>query len=202
MNLKIGQCEIILHYPFFAGLTAALLLDRTGYIGLGLLAAVIHETGHLLMMAYFHSLPQKICFSAFQVNIVDGGRTRHSYQKDCLILLAGPGLNLVTALLLVPFITAESSFLLYFFYANLLLCGFNLLPIEALDGGQILTMLLLTRLNARTCSIIVDILSCIVILPLGIAGFLVLLRSKYNFSLLFISCYLMGLLLLRRCQMV
>lgn len=202
MNVKIGQCEVSLSFPFFAAVAAALVLDRTGYIGLGLFAALLHESGHLLAMALVHSLPQKIRFSAFRIDIVDQNRTRQSYQKDILILLGGPLMNFAAALGLLPFANGEHPFLLYLLCANLILGVFNLLPIEALDGGQLLVALLLPKIGPQKCAVLINVLSVAVIVPLGVLGFLVLLQSKYNFSLLFLSCYLMALMVLRRTHTV
>ena len=81
--------------------------------------------------------------------------------------------------------------------SNFTLAVFNLLPVGTLDGGQAVLMLLCQRLETDKAIKAADILSAIIIVPLGILGFLVLLRSRYNFSLLLTAVYLMGVLLLK-----
>jgi stage IV sporulation protein FB len=44
----------------------------------------------------------------------------------------------------------------------------------------------------------VEVVSFFVILPIAILGFFILLRSRYNFSLLIVSGYLMLMLLLKK----
>ena len=85
-----------------------------------------------------------------------------------------------------------------FAIANLMIGAMNLLPIDPLDGGQALHALLCLRLREETVARVGTAVSVLALLPLAIAGFLLLLRSRYNFSLLLVGCYLMLLLLLKR----
>ena len=71
------------------------------------------------------------------------------------------------------------------------------MPIESLDGGNALYLLLLRHMRHEYVIKAIEVLSFIVLLPLAAAGFFILLQSKYNFTLLFTSCYLMGIILLK-----
>ena len=103
------------------------------YIGiLTIISAVIHEIGHGVAIS---------CFSK------GGGRLRGhstgfrikekdilSYQKEILILLAGPCANLLLFLLTIPLSSALSGYLCIFGYINLATGISNLLPLEGYDG--------------------------------------------------------------------
>lgn len=200
IRLRLLGCQVAISFWFVAMLSVTILMDKSGYGIAGVFAAIIHECGHLAAMAGMGGMPKQVTFGMFNIDIVDKKREERSYRQDVIILLAGAGANLIAALFLwlgegaflqIPGLWAAIT-------ANLMIGIFNLLPIESLDGGQILYALLSVKFTQRKAGIAVQMISFCILLPMAIVGFLVLLRSKYNFSLLLISCYLMGLLLLKR----
>ena len=198
IKFKCRNCLIIISFPFWALITALLLLGDSLTMCWGLLAAFIHECGHIFAMFLKKSKPTQICFRAFSVDIIDSNRLQRDSNSDLFILLAGPLTNLNTAMMLLTLHSLFNfCFLKAFALANLFLATFNLLPIEPLDGGQILLILLLRKLKLRVAEKIALALSFLTLFPLAAVGFFVLLHSKYNFSLLFLSCYLMAVLLLK-----
>ena len=100
----------------------------------------------------------------------------------------------------MPFFFAGDAgpFFRSFAVANGVLAGFHLLPIAPLDGGQALFSLLSMRVSTACAGKTIWIVSFLVLLPLSVLGFWILLRSKYNFSLLFACVYLMLLLVCKR----
>ena len=50
MKLRLGSVDLYLGYEAVAAITAVLLLDREGRVLCALIAALLHELGHLLMM--------------------------------------------------------------------------------------------------------------------------------------------------------
>ena len=87
--------------------------------------------------------------------------------------------------------------LLTFSIVNLLTGLFNLLPVSNLDGGQAIYLILTQKFTDKTANRIIDVLTVLLIFPISIAGFIVLLNSKYNFSLLLISVYLIITLIIK-----
>lgn len=196
----IGSCVVKIRFLFFAVL-AFLLFSALGEGAiLGLLAALLHELGHLAAMVGVGMPPREIRLNPFGVDLVKQETTGRSYGKEVLVSLAGPlanGLACFFCLLGRRLGWWEGDGWLM---ANAALGLMNLLPIEALDGGQALFSLLLlrSRRGEAFCGKVVTAVSFLTLLPLATAGFWLLLDSRYNFSLLLLSLYLIFLLLWKR----
>uniref|UniRef100_UPI0002DC4984 site-2 protease family protein n=1 Tax=Ruminococcus bromii TaxID=40518 RepID=UPI0002DC4984 len=79
--------------------------------------------------------------------------------------------------------------------ANLCTGLFNMLPVMSLDGGQLMYVILCRKFSEKSAERIINITAVIILFPLTVLGFMVLLNSKYNFSLLFVCAYLIASLL-------
>ncbi len=198
MVLTIRNCRIRISFSFAALVALILLIDRSETTLWVLAAAAAHEAGHLAAMILLKSVPQEINFSPFGIEIVQTHGRNRSYTKDILVSAAGPSVNLLcfTACLLMTGgqeITQNIPLL-----ANLTIGCFNGLPIIPLDGGHILYAILCMRIQEDKAAKIVRAVSFLTLLPLAVAGFYILLTSKYNFALLLLSCYLIAMLLLKK----
>ena len=104
-----------------------------------LLAAALHECGHLLALRLFRVGIEQLRLSARGASLHAAGVRRLSYGRELAVTLAGPAMNLLcgtlAALCALRF-AWEDGFVLA--GAHIILCAFNLLPIPILDGGQIL----------------------------------------------------------------
>lgn len=195
ISFTIHNCRISVGFLFLAVFTAFLLCDTSNTAVLWILAAAIHEAGHILVMHAFGAAPVQMKFTPFGIDIVKPPQLSRGYGRDTLISLAGPGANLACAGVLYAFnAKSHSAFLL----ANLVLALFNLLPVEPLDGGQALYSLLCAKYRSDQALKIVSVTSFIVVTPLAIVSFLVLFRSCGNYSLLAVCFYLIFLLLFKK----
>ena len=120
------------------GLYLLLYFDAGGFLRLGLLAAFLHEWGHILCyLCLLHRFP-----------VIEVTRTGFCMRMDARAPAAGPAVNLllagIWAVLLSRSMTVRGS---AFWAANLLTAGFNLLPFPPLDGARMMQCLhrLLTR---------------------------------------------------------
>lgn len=198
MQFEFLGCTFTVSFPFLTIITLLLLVDNDGMIVYGVVAALIHELGHISAMMIKKCRPQRINFRAFDINIIDKNRAKRHYNDDVFILAAGPLANIIfCALLCCIFKATGHIWLLKPIYENLFIAAFNILPIESLDGGQIFFNLLSRKLSIKTAENFTVLASFMVLLPVAVLGFYILIVSKYNFSLLLLSCYLMGILLLK-----
>jgi len=188
MSFSISDTRIYIGYSAAAALTAALIIDGSGSIALCMMAAALHELGHLIMMRCFCVKITGISLRLFDARIEAAPAS--SFTADICIALGGPVMNLVLA---------GCSFFLsrVFCYANLALGIFNLMPIMSLDGGRVLYLVLSRRFSPRTCAAVLKFTSFVILLPLLTAGITILFRSGYNYSLLAVSLYLLAILVLK-----
>ncbi len=128
--------KIVVTPSFFLMLGGALLLGAAEVLPLVALAALLHEMGHLLALRVFRVSVEAIHFTAFGMEIRADTRFL-PYGKDIICTLAGPGMNLLMAVILSRL---AGDYLLA--GANLLEGAFNLLPLTGLDGARALHLLL------------------------------------------------------------
>ncbi|WP_305116482.1 hypothetical protein [Acutalibacter muris] len=84
-----------------------------------------------------------------------------------------------------------------FWGASFALALTHSLPIEPLDGGLALRYFLRGKYTYEKAEQISRMISTILLVPLAILGFSILLRTRYNYSLLALSIYLMLYLVMK-----
>ena len=108
-----------------------LWFDASGFLRIGLCAAILHEMGHIFVYL--------LLFRRFPVIEV----TMTGFCMTFLLAAAGPGMNGLLATIwtmrMEQCATIRGS---AFLAANLLTGAFNLLPVPPLDGAQMLRCLL------------------------------------------------------------
>lgn len=126
---------------FFLLAALALIVSPVEIAASVLLAALLHECGHLLALKAFRVPVEGLRLTALGAELYARGARRLSYARELAVTLAGCGANLACG-----FLTAlaarrlswEGGFL--FAGAHFLLAAFNLLPIPPLDGSRALTL--------------------------------------------------------------
>ena len=179
MNFTIRDFRLHISFFFLAALTFLLLTDRDGVALYGLLAAMIHESGHLLAMLLLITPPAELRLCPFGIEIVKRESRANHYIEDAVISLAGPCANAVACAVFLSLGQGENVF----FAANFLLAVFAFLCL---------------RHPLETAGKVIEVVSFFTLLPLSVLGFVVLFRSQHNFSLLLAACYMMALLMLKK----
>ena len=197
MKIRVRDCCVQISFFFFLTVCLALILDKTNTAVLALCAAGVHEMGHLLCMLFFGERPACVRVAPFGFCITRA--PCGSYRQEILIALAGPAANLLAALLL--FVTAKvckTSCLNRAILVNLSLALFNLIPIEPLDCGRAVLYRLCARTDSARAERIVFFIGVFFLIPLTACGVLVLIKSRYNVTLLLAGAYLAVTLLKKR----
>ena len=191
MKLRIGRLTFVISYPLLCVMTAVIILDSSYSVLLCFSAAVMHELGHLAALAAYHSAPETIKLALFDIAIIDNKKALRKVSHELVVTLAGVAVNFISAmLLLIVQMFCSSNELAVLTAAHLTLGGFNSLPIYSLDGGQALCLILSRHFPPRKANNILTVISLIILFPLALCGFLLLLQTRYNFTLLLVSLWL------------
>ena len=174
-SVRFGGTRWCWGVPFLLLLTLLLTLDKSGTALLCLLASFLHEGGHIAALLLLGRPPKEVAVGACGIRLVPHPHPL-TPKRQAAVLLAGPLVNLLLAAVLATLRRAPAAVA-----AHAVLGAFNLLPIEALDGGQLLGCFLPSRA--------VRWISVAVLLPLATLGFRLLLQY-YNPSLLLVCLYL------------
>lgn len=103
----------------------------------------VHEFGHFVLMKRFNYQNVRMLFVPLLGAFVQGNKDRYSQIEALLVVLGGPipGLLLGTGLFYFG-INFQEPYVLTLAFIFLLLNAFNLLPLDPLDGGQLLNLLI------------------------------------------------------------
>ncbi len=185
MHIKLLGINFKISFLFTVYLALITVLDKTGEILYFFIAAAIHESAHLLTMCFLKSKPKEILLLPGGINILAKGSA--AAFDDLIILLSGPISNLICCF----------AFNGIFSYASLLLFLYNILPVNGLDGGSILHILLSLILKDSICNAIVNILTALFYLVLVIL-FLLFFGGNEYYSIIIYSVYMISVLFLKK----
>lgn len=189
MRFHLAEIRVTVGYEAVAAMTAVLLLDREYRVAACILAALLHELGHLMMMRLFRVRVRGVTLRLFDV-LIEADQPP-SLRADVWITLGGVLMNFFCAGLLCRLSLPLAL-------PHLVLGVFNLLPVMSLDGGHLLSLCMARRFSVRVCVMTLRVTTFVVVLPLMAAGILLLFRSRYNYSLFAISLYLFTILFIKK----
>ena len=148
--LELGETEVWAHWTLLPAVLLLVVTEGPERAGLGLLALLLHETGHLLTargLGYrVRSLELWPFGAALSMDLSTGSR------GALPVALAGPLCSMAAAamsLLLLRLLPRTEGVMEPFFCMNLSLAAVNVLPAEPLDGGRALASLLSRPLGVR-----------------------------------------------------
>lgn len=119
-----------------------LFCDKSGMALISLLAAALHEVGHLVAARFLKIPIGCMRFDLLGARIDVKGRIL-SYGEEWLLCVAGPLSSLIFSIV-GSFFWSHTRLAIAFSCASLLLGLLNLLPIQTFDGGRMLECALLS----------------------------------------------------------
>ena len=128
-------------WSFFLLVLLAAVISPVEIVVSVLLAAALHECGHLLALRAFRVPVEGLKLSALGAVLYARGARRLSYGRELIVTLAGRGMNLLCGLVTAA-CALRASWVEGFVLAgaHILLAAFNLLPIPPLDGAHALDL--------------------------------------------------------------
>lgn len=179
MKIKIGFFAILLFFSLF--LTMPLFTFAS------LLAALLHELGHLFAAFLLHIPMQEFSVGLFGFGLTPKN-TLYSYSDEIFLCAAGPLTNLFFGFLSLLILKQHARpFLLAFIFASFAFGILNLLPIKSFDGGRIVRALLLLHLPLSVAEKLLSVLSFCFIFSLWSISVYLLLRTVSSLSLFIFS---------------
>lgn len=175
-GVKVG-----LHFSFFAVCSLFFAMRENEWGLWCLLAALMHECGHLAAFCLFGLPPKEIHFEYSGIRMIPQ-RASLPLCREAVTVLAGAFVNLLCgSILCAAGLWMHGGF-------HLALGGFNLLPMPGLDGGTLFALLTERAFRPRTQLWLQRFISLIVELPLA-AGAIWLAITRQNPTLLLTVCY-------------
>lgn len=150
-----------------------LAVEPDGATLLTMLAALLHEAGHLLTARLLGVGVSEITLLPLGADIKFSRLT--TYREDILTGISGAAANILSALLLLPL--GAHPAVRYFICSNLALAALNLLPVDTLDGGTVLRGILSARMPEKTASAVMTALSAASLSVLWLCSVYLMLRS-------------------------
>ena len=188
LTIPILNIRLRLSFWFFALIALFILLDRQIFLWYIALPVLVHELGHIIVMAFCKVKITEISLTPVSVRIMTRSPTI-SYQKELVVAAGGIAANLIVALLW-RFFAFQSMRAMLMVASNLAVAAFNLLPVGNLDGGRIVRVLCARYLNPGLVPVISRLISFAVLVPLSALAVFLLLRGDGNFTLALICGYL------------
>ncbi len=182
---------IKLYLPIGVLLSVGLLLLGQGreLVIVTLLAAVLHELGHVVAACLLRIPLRELRLSSLGARLVLKGRMI-SYGEEWALCAAGPIFSLMGAA--IAFLLREKlPFMELFSVASLFLGVLNLLPVRSFDGGRMADAVLHRLLGQRWADGIMNASSFLWLFLLWASAVYLLLRAGEGLSLL---CFSMSLL--------
>lgn len=171
-------------------LCIAVLTDRTGIVFLTVLAALLHECGHLAAAKLLGIRTERMQLGFLGMRLETGG-TVLSYGAEWLLCAAGPLTSLLCAALAAPLWQTFAAARI-FSCASLVLGFLNLLPIRTFDGGRMLESFLNFVCGTRISGRVMTLCSFLFLFLLWATAVYFLLRVGDGLSLF---CFSMSLFL-------
>lgn len=196
MRFNLLGVKIRVSFLFTAVIAFMLITDRTGLAFPTLIAAFLHESGHLLAMWAMDCRPREIHLIPAAIKIIRGYPNKK--YGELAIALCGPAANFACYLTLrLWYFGCGGAALLHFAIINLLLGGFNMLPVTGLDGGTVLRLLLENRFGAGKAWHTVKIISFFSGIAVLSAALIITICGSFNLTVYITALYLILTALLR-----
>lgn len=110
----------------------------------GIIAALIHECGHILIYYYQRKKFPTITFGFADIAIKQPQLQRFAYA---VLLCGGIAANIITTVICLIINELNARYFLQFLAsANLIIAAFNIIPLQFSDGGRLLLLFIPVRL--------------------------------------------------------
>lgn len=181
-----GKIRICLDFSFFAVITLFLCFDTSGYGFMGVVACLLHETGHILALIISGKTPERITFygGGIKLGLAAGEK------RSVFMLAAGSAMNFTAFAFFMSFADMNSIYPVLFAFINLMIGGFNLLPAGYLDGKLLLEALLIKTARPESIAPILRRIEAVTVTLMLVLAVFLFLAGYLNFTVGIVMIYL------------
>lgn len=163
-----------------------------------LFLSLVHELGHIFLLLLFNKKIIEINVHIFSVDIVKDESFDLPYTKEIAIIIAGPLLNIVFALIFgIIYNFSKLEVLKVLSIQSFLIGLVSFIPISSLDGGQVFLIFLRRFFDDFRTKQISFVVSIMFIIPMMTLGFYIFIKSGINISMIILAIYLSSFLVMR-----
>lgn len=175
-------------FSFFAAVSLLILMGNS-YAVLGLAACIWHELGHLFAMKKSGIRAKRILFYGAGIKIYpDKQFCFTDFGTEFFVLIAGSTSNFLAAILLGMSDIAEIKL---FSVINAVIGVFNLLPLQYLDGGKLIVLLINKFCSYPNACLMERYLKWLNVFLIVFVMICFAFVGKGNFTLYITLCYLL-----------
>lgn len=199
MQFKFKNIKFSISFSFFSLILLLIIFNRTDYLYISLISAILHEAGHLIMLKKFRVEILEISISLFGGNIKRKNFEKINYLKEIFIALAGPLINIIISLSFY-FINLifKKPLLNNIVIVNLVLAIFNLLPFYNFDGGKALEFLVTNFSDGTVAKKVTFIISIVILIPFTYFSFMIYIYNQNNFYYLIVTSLMVLTIVLKK----
>ncbi|MEX2485495.1 MAG: site-2 protease family protein [Brumimicrobium sp.] len=162
-----GHISITILSMVIFAITFSLIIQDYLLIAILLGVLLFHELGHFAMMKIFGYENLKMLFIPFIGAMVSGKKKIYSQMEGSLMLLAGPVPGIILGYILLEIgWSSEINILVQLGVVLILLNVMNLIPIDPLDGGQLVRVLFFTHYELT--QLVFTLLSSLAVIGVGL----------------------------------
>lgn len=154
---------------------------------------LIHESAHLITALKLGVKPEKIVIMPFGITLRINSYNIRNPKDEMKIAAAGPLSNIIMSMAVTALYyngIIKYDLFAFLFISNISISLINLFPALPLDGGRILRAYLTEKCGYIKATNITMIFTKITIVALSAIGLFILYKTKFNFSALIISSFL------------
>jgi Zn-dependent protease len=130
----------------FIAVFLSLYSDRADFVFFLVTVLLVHEFGHFALMKYFKYENVRMLFVPLMGAFVQGSKEVYSQKESMFVVLFGPFPGLILGCIGLFFSDKlHLDWLLLLSFIFIFVNGINLLPIDPLDGGQLLKLLVIRQ---------------------------------------------------------
>lgn len=189
IKFYINDIVIEISFLFLSVVTLALLLDSTNTVIIGILSAFIHEISHIVAFILIGKKPKKVSFEITGI-LLQKDNVCMSIKQELFVLLSGSLVNILIFFCIHNLGNDSFNNIGVFATSNLILGIMNLLPLNAFDGGKIITLIISHYTNINYSYKIIKIIQIIILILFLSVYVYSVINYSFNFSLFILILYI------------